>query len=339
MKPILSTVAFLGLCAAFAASAGAAEISACLITKTDSNPFFAKMREGAVARAKEVGIELKTFAGKYDGDHEAQVAAIETCMFEGVKGILMSPNDSAAIVPLVEQARNAGILFITLDSPLDPVDAADATFGTDNFKAGELIGKWAAAQLGDKAAEARIGFLDLNASQVAVDYQRDQGFMSGFGIDVKDPRVIGDEDDSRIIGHAYTDGAEEGGRKAMETILQINPDVNVVHTINEPAAAGAYEALVAAGREKDVLLVSVDGGCPGVKNIAEGIIGATAQQYPMRMAQMGIDAIKEYAETGKKPELEPGKDFFDTGTTLITDKPVEGLESIDSAEGAKLCWG
>lgn len=297
------------------------------------------MREGAVARAKEIGVDLKTFAGKYDGDHEAQVAAIETCMFEGVKGILMSPNDSAAIVPLVEQARNAGILFITLDSPLDPVDAADATFGTDNFKAGELIGKWAAAQLGDKAAEARIGFLDLNASQVAVDYQRNQGFMSGFGIDVKDPKVIGDEDDGRIVGHAYTDGAEEGGRKAMETILQIDPNVNVVHTINEPAAAGAYEALVAAGREKDVLLVSVDGGCPGVKNVAEGVIGATAQQYPMRMAQMGIDAIKEYAETGKKPELEPGKDFFDTGTTLITDNPVEGIESIDTAEGTKLCWG
>lgn len=339
MKHILSSMALLGLCATFGSAAAAADIDACLITKTDSNPFFAKMREGAVARAKEIGVDLKTFAGKYDGDHEAQVAAIETCMFEGVKGILMSPNDSAAIVPLVEQARNAGILFITLDSPLDPVDAADATFGTDNFKAGELIGKWAAAQLGDKAAEARIGFLDLNASQVAVDYQRNQGFMSGFGIDVKDPKVIGDEDDGRIVGHAYTDGAEEGGRKAMETILQIDPNVNVVHTINEPAAAGAYEALVAAGREKDVLLVSVDGGCPGVKNVAEGVIGATAQQYPMRMAQMGIDAIKEYAETGKKPELEPGKDFFDTGTTLITDNPVEGIESIDTAEGTKLCWG
>lgn len=339
MKHILSSMALLGLCATFGSAAAAADIDACLITRTDSNPFFAKMREGAVARAKEIGVDLKTFAGKYDGDHEAQVAAIETCMFEGVKGILISPNDSAAIVPLVEQARNAGILFITLDSPLDPVDAADATFGTDNFKAGELIGKWAAAQLGDKAAEARIGFLDLNASQVAVDYQRNQGFMSGFGIDVKDPKVIGDEDDGRIVGHAYTDGAEEGGRKAMETILQIDPNVNVVHTINEPAAAGAYEALVAAGHEKDVLLVSVDGGCPGVKNVAEGVIGATAQQYPMRMAQMGIDAIKEYAETGKKPELEPGKDFFDTGTTLITDNPVEGIESIDTAEGTKLCWG
>lgn len=127
MKHILSSMALLGLCATFGSAAAAADIDACLITKTDSNPFFAKMREGAVARAKEIGVDLKTFAGKYDGDHEAQVAAVETCMFEGVKGILMSPNDSAAIVPLVEQARNAGILFTTLDSPLDPVDAADAS--------------------------------------------------------------------------------------------------------------------------------------------------------------------------------------------------------------------
>ena len=339
MKHILSSMALLGLCATFGSAAAAADIDACLITKTDSNPFFAKMREGAVARAKEVGIDLKAFAGKYDGDHESQVSAIETCMLDGAKGILLSPNDSAAIVPLVQQARDAGVLVIVLDSPLDPVDAADATFGTDNFKAGELIGKWAAGQLGDKAAEAKIGFLDLNASQVAVDYQRDQGFMTGFGIDAKDPKVIGDEDDKRIVGHAFTDGAEEGGRKAMETILQIDPAVNVVYTINEPAAAGAYEALKAVGREKDVLLVSVDGGCPGVKNVAEGIIGATSQQYPMRMTQLGVDAIKEFAETGKKPEPTPGKDFFDTGTALITDKPVDGLESIDSAKGTELCWG
>lgn len=337
--PMTAIASALAMSALVAPASADEPIKACLITKTDSNPFFAKMREGAMARAQEVGIDLKTFAGSYDGDHESQVAAIETCMFDGAKGIMMSPNDSAAIVPLVQQARDAGILFITLDSPLDPVDAADATFGTDNFKAGELIGKWAAGQLGDKAAEAKIGFLDLNASQVAVDYQRDQGFMAGFGIDVKDPKVIGDEDDSRIIGHAYTDGAEEGGRKAMETILQIDPTVNVVYTINEPAAAGAYEALKAVGRENDVLLVSVDGGCPGVQNVAEGVIGATSQQYPMRMTQLGVDAIKEYAVTGKKPEPTPGKDFFDTGTALITDKPVAGVESLDAKAGAELCWG
>ena len=343
MKPLFTTSAAAALLALAGLSAPAAaqdvKIGACLITKTDSNPFFAKMRDGAIARANEVGVDLKTFAGKYDGDHEAQVQAIETCMFDGVKGILISPNDSAAIVPLVQQARDAGILVITVDSPLDPIDAADATFATDNFKAGELIGQWARARLGDKAAEARIGFLDLNASQVAVDVLRDQGFMTGFGIDTKDPKVIGDEDDARIIGHAYTDGAEEGGRKAMETILQMDPQVNLVHTINEPAAAGAYEALKALGREKDVIIVSVDGGCPGVKNVAEGVIGATSQQYPMRMTAMGIDAIKAYAETGAVPGATPGKDFFDTGVALITDAPADGVESIDSKAGTELCWG
>lgn len=322
-----------------ATPASAKDISACLITKTDGNPFFAKMREGAVARAGELGIDLKTFAGKFDGDHEAQVAAIETCMLDGVDGILMSPNDSAAIVPLVQQARDAGILFITLDSPLDPIDAADATFATDNFEAGLLIGQWARAKLGDDAANARIGFLDLNASQVAVDVLRNQGFMIGFGIDAKNESVIGDEDDSRIVGHAYSNGAEEGGRTAMETILQMDPNVNVIHTINEPAAAGAYEALKAVGRENDVLIVSVDGGCPGVQNVSEGVIGATSQQYPMLMTVLGMDAIKAYAETGEVPKPTPGKNFFDTGVKLITDEPVEGVESIDTAEGMSLCWG
>lgn len=340
MKTVLTASAIAALLAlAGPATAQDDKISACLITKTDSNPFFAKMRDGAIARAGELGIELKTFAGKYDGDHESQVQAIETCMFDGVDGILMSPNDSAAIVPVVQQARDAGILFITLDSPLDPIEAADATFATDNFKAGELIGQWAAARLGEKAAEARIGFLDLNASQVAVDVLRNQGFMTGFGIDTKDADVIGDEDDARIVGHAYTDGAEEGGRKAMETILQIDPNVNVIHTINEPAAAGAYEALVALGKQDDVLIVSVDGGCPGVQNVADGVIGATSQQYPMQMTALGIDAIKAFAETGAVPEPTPGKSFFDTGVALITDNPVEGVQSIDAKAGAELCWG
>ena len=84
-----------------------------------------------------------------------------------------------------------------IDTPLEPIDAADATFATDNFKAGELIGQWAAASLGDEAANARIAMLDLAVSQPSVGVLRDQGFMTGFGIDVKDPNRWGDEDDPR----------------------------------------------------------------------------------------------------------------------------------------------
>ncbi len=315
------------------------DIKACLITKTDTNPFFVKMREGALAKSGELGVDLSTYAGKIDGDHETQVAAIETCIANGASGILITASDTSSIVPAVRQAREAGLVVIALDTPLNPIDAADMTFATDNFVAGELIGQWAAGIMGDDAANARIAMLDLAVSQPTVGVLRDQGFMTGFGIDIGDPNRWGDETDSRIVGHDVTAGNEEGGRQAMENLLAVDPTINVVYTINEPAAAGAYEALKAIGREGDVLIVSVDGGCPGVANVRSGVIGATSQQYPLLMASLGIEAIVAWAKDGTKPANTPGKDFFDTGVALITDQPVAGVESIDSDEGAALCWG
>jgi fructose transport system substrate-binding protein len=337
MKKLLA-----GTALALATSAGGAmaqDISACLITKTDTNPFFVKMKEGAEAKAAELGITLSSYAGKIDGDVETQVAAVESCIAAGAKGILITPTDSRALVPVITQAREAGALVIALDTPFEPADTADATFATDNFKAGELIGQWAAAKLGDDAANAKIALLDLNPSEISVDYLRDQGFLQGFGIDIKNPTDIGDEDDPRIVGNDVTNGNEEGGRTAMENLLQKDPEINLVYTINEPAAAGAYEALKAVGRENEVLIVSVDGGCPGVKNISEGVIGATSMQFPLLMASMGIEAIKEWADNGTKPEPSPGLDFFNTGVELITDEPADGVESMTSADGMEKCWG
>ena len=336
---ISAAVGALALGVAFSAPAMAAGVSACLITKTDTNPFFVKMKEGATAKAKELGVNLKTYAGKIDGDSESQVAAIESCIADGAKGILITASDTKAIVPSIKKARDAGLLVIALDTPLEPIDAADMTFATDNLQAGKLIGEWAKATMGDKAKDAKVGFLDLTPSQPSVDVLRDQGFMIGFGIDPKDPNKIGDETDPRIVGHDVTNGNEEGGRTAMENLLQKDPDINVIHTINEPAAVGAYQALKAVGKEKDVLIVSVDGGCPGVKAVQDGQIGATSQQYPLLMASKGIEAIAAFAKDGTKPKATDGKNFFDTGVNLVTDKPAKGVPSISVKEGLDKCWG
>src|SRR4051794_25248037 len=76
-----------------------------LITKTDTNPFFVKMKEGAQQAAASSGVELQTFAGKQDGDNESQVQAIETLISAGAAGFLITPNDSKAIVPTLDRAR------------------------------------------------------------------------------------------------------------------------------------------------------------------------------------------------------------------------------------------
>ncbi len=330
-------VALIGA-AALALVAGSASAGdlACLITKNDTNPFFVKMKEGAEAAATAAGLDFQAYAGVKDGDAAPQITAIENCVAAGAKGILITPsNDSVG--PALKAAREAGILVIALDTPLADTEAQDMTFATDNFEAGLLIGKWAAATLGDGAATAKIAMLDINHDNISVDVARDTGFLKGFGIEVPDLTVMGSETDARVIGHEQSDANPEGGQKAMETLLAKDPDINVVYTINEPAAEGAFQALKAAG--KTALIVSVDGGCPGVANVKAGVIGATSQQYPLKMASKGIEAIVAFAKDGTKPAASDGLSFFNTGVNLVTDAPAAGVESIDSAKGTELCWG
>lgn len=316
-----------------------------LIVKTTSNPFFVAMEDGAKEAATSAGVTLTLAAGKEDGDEDTQIQAIENAISKGDKGILITPN-GPSVVDAIQKARDAGLYVIALDTAPDPTDAVDITFATDNFTAGESIGQWTAAQLGGK--KATIAMLDLfDDKVVSVDYNRDQGFLTGMGIDVANKEANGDEaktgsysgGDYEIVGNEATQGAEDGGRTAMETLLSKNSAINVVYTINEPAAYGAYQALQAAGKEKDVLLVSIDGGCAGVKNVKEGIIGATAQQYPVKMAQLGVEAIAQLANDGTKPSTSAGLDFFDTGSALVTDTPVANLDSITSDDASGICWG
>lgn len=341
-KNFLSTMAAASLMSVgvitASAAAHAAPVTACLITKTDSNPYFVTMRKGAVSEAKKLGVNLKTYAGKYDGDNQTQVSAIESCIADGAKGILITPSDTKAIVPTVEKARQAGLLVIALDTALSPISAADMTFATDNFEAGKLIGEWAKAYMGDKAKDAKIALLDLSVSHPTVDVDRDHGFLAGFGIKIDNPDVF-NVPDPRIVGHAESDGAEEGGQKGMETLLARDPDINLVYAINEPAAFGAYQALKSVGKAGDVTIVAIDGSCTGVQGVKAGIINADSQQYPLKMASLGIKAIVDFAKTGKKPEASAGLNFFNTGTKLITNHPEPGVASITPEEGAKLCWG
>jgi fructose transport system substrate-binding protein len=154
-----------------------------LITKTDTNPFFVKMKEGATEMAKSRGAKLLTAAGKQDGDNAAQVTAIENMITAGAKTIMITANDSKAIVPAIQKARAKGVMVIALDSPTDPQDATDALFATDNYKAGILIGQYAKAALGGKPA--KIVTLDLFPGH-PVGAQRHNGFMKGFGLAAPD---------------------------------------------------------------------------------------------------------------------------------------------------------
>jgi len=317
----LLTVGFAG------SAAFAAQPIIGLITKTETNPFFVKMKEGAQAEAKKMGAKLMTASGKKDGDTAAQIAAIETMTAAGAKTILITSSGDA-IIPAVKKAQAKGVQVIALDSPFD---GADALFATDNYQAGILIGQYAKEALGGKPA--KIAMLDLFPGH-PVGAQRHNGFMKGFGLAANDAKSNELSTTAETVCAADTDGNQAKGQTAMETCLQKDPAINVVYTINEPAAAGAFNALQKAGKDKGVLILSVDGGCAGIKDVGKGVIAATSQQYPLKMASMGVAAGVQYAKGGAK-----ASGYVDTGVTLIANKSVKGVDSKDVKTGTALCWG
>ena len=148
-----------------------------LITKTESNPFFVKMKEGASKEAARLGAKFISAAGKQDGDNAGQVAAIENMVAAGVNTILITPSDAKAIIPAIQKAQAAGVQVIALDSPTDPESAVDALFATNNYQAGVLIGEYAATAMRGK--KAVIATLDLFPGH-PVGAQRHNGFLQGF---------------------------------------------------------------------------------------------------------------------------------------------------------------
>jgi fructose transport system substrate-binding protein len=293
-----------------------------LVEQQLGNPFFGAILDAAKARAGKNGAKVITANSKTAGDSDTQVTAIQDMINRKVKGIVVDPANATALVSVIAQARKAGILVIAVNTETQPADAVDATFETDNLQAGKLIGSWAKATLGSKAPH--VALLDYDLSDKTSKARHD-GFLAGFGIT---------EDSPEVSGEKQTDASVSGGQTAMENLLQAHKDINVVYGINEPMAQGAYAAAKAQGVADKIIFTGIDGSCSGVKAVQAGQIGATVAQFPTRMGEMAVDAILGYAKDGSKPS-----GITNSGTVLITDKAVGGIDSKDVAWGLENCWG
>jgi len=297
-----------------------------LITKQEINPYWVTMREVAEQTASDLEVTLLSATGTSDVDVFSQRAALKDMISRGARGILIAPTSSTALLPDIAAARKQGVLVIAVDTPFDPVDATDAYYGTDNEAAGRLVGQYATVKAQLLELEPKIAMLDL-APGIGSGEARHRGFLAGFGIAEGDPA---------IVAMADTEGDRELGEARMAEILAAHPDVNIVYTVNEPAALGALAALKKAGTDLDeIVLVSVDGGCRAIKDaLRPGDIDATAMQFPQNMAREGVRALATALRGGDKPS-----GYLNTGVELVTGDPVPGVKSRDVAFGVRNCWG
>jgi fructose transport system substrate-binding protein len=279
------------------------------------------MQPVALAEAKRQGVTLVYEAGKYDGDTATQTSQIDDLITRGAKAIVLIPSISAGIVPAVKRATAKGITVIALDTATDPASAVSAFYATDNYEAGVLNGLWARKVFGGQ--KPVIALLEgTPGSEVNTD--RMDGFLNGFGLNTRSLYVVSDQ---------VTNGTQGLGQTTMENILTAHPNVNLVWTINEPAALGAATAIKAKGLQGKIKIVSMDGGCRGIRAVRDGIISTDVMQFPSKMALLGVRNAAAAARGQKIPA------FIDTGEVLVTTQPQPFVPWSPVSFGLANCWG
>ena len=298
------------------------------LVKTLTNPYFVAMQPVATAEAKKLGVQLVYEAGKYDGDNATQTSQIDDLITRGAKAIVLIPNLSAGIVPAVKRATAKGIAVIALDTATSPQSAATAFFATDNYEAGVLNGLWARKLFASTGQTPVIALLEGTPGG-EVNSDRMNGFLNGFG------SGYGANVRQYVVTDLITNGDQGKGQTAMENALTAHPNINLVWTINEPAALGAAVAIKAKGLTGKIAVVSMDGGCRGIRAVRDGIINTDVMQFPAQMAKLGVDWAYQAALGKKIPAL------VDTGEVLIT-RPSDVQPFVPSspiAFGLGHCWG
>ena len=272
---------------------------------------------------------------------------IENAISKGDAGILITPNGPGVEDALVK-ARDAGLYVIALDTPPADPESVDITFATDNFLAGQKIGEWTAAKLdGEKATIAMIDLFDDKV--VSVDYNRDQGFLDGMGIDLADDdgerRRGGDR---HATAAATTRSSATRRRRAPRTAAaprrrrcsrRTPTSTSSTRSTSPPPTARTRRSRPPAATD-DVIVVSVDGGCAGIDAVKDGIIGATSQQYPVKMAELGVQAIVDLVADGRGARDHRGPRLLQHRRRARDRRARRTASSrIDTAEAADICWG
>ena len=290
-------------------------VSIGLITKQETNPYWVTWRTVAEDSARKAGATLTTATGSSDVDVEAQRTALKEMVDKGVNGILITPTNSTALAADIQAARDKGITVIALDTPMEPQETTNAYFGTDNKRAGELIGRYARAKSDELGLSPQIMMLNLSPG-ITSGENRSAGFQEGFDIPA---------DSGWVVEQANIEGDRGLAQQAMTEALT-----------KKPAAQGAVDALKSAGKDlARTVVVAVDGGCEAMKNsVRPGDIDATAMQFPQNMAREGVEAIVAKVREGREPS-----GYLATGTELVTGSPAPGVTGKNVEYGVRTCWG
>lgn len=249
-----------------------------VIVSTLNNPWFVFLAEKAAAKAQELGYETKIFDSQNN-------TALETDHFEnaiasGYDAVLFNPTDADGSVANVMKAKDAGVPVFCMDREVNSNTAATSQILSDSYSGCVAIAKYFVEKMNKKGRYVELlGLVGDNNT-----WNRSKGFHS----------LVDYYPDLKMVAQQSADFDRNKAMEVLESILQAHPDINAVFCGNDAMAMGAYQALVAAGKDKEVKVFGFDGAQDVVESIKDGKIVATGMQFPKIMAETAALYAHEY---------------------------------------------
>lgn len=268
MKKIITVLSTTLLATTMSVSAQAKDTIA-IVVSTLNNPFFVTMKDGAEAKAKELGYELIALDSQNDPSKE--LSNVEDLTVRGVKAILINPTDSDAVSNAIKMANRSNIPVVTLDRGASRGDVV-SHIASDNVSGGQMAGEYIAKLVGDNAKVLQLeGIPGTSAAR-----ERGEGFMKA----VKASHMS-------LVASQPADFDRTKGLNVMENMLAAHPDIQAVFAQNDEMALGALRAVQASG--KDIAIVGFDGTDEGLAAIKRGKLSATVAQQPYLIGALGVE--------------------------------------------------
>jgi len=294
MKKLLLTGVALSALLAMAGSANAAYVLG-MKGPGAGNPFWAAVEAGAKAKAAELGVEVIVVAPPAESDVQAQITQIEDLIAQKVDGIALAPTDPNALAPVVDAAKAAGIPVVFVDTR--GTNEGITFIGTNNEVGAALAADFMCKNL---PAGSDVAILQGLVSQ-STGQARAEGSKKGL-------EACG----LKVVAEQTAEWDRAKGLSVTENILAGNPGIKGIFGSNDNMALGAVEALKAAAKLQDVMVVGFDANPDAAASILAGEMTASVAQAPGNIGGFGIQALVDL-KAGKT--LEP---WIDTGTVLVT---------------------
>ena len=281
-----------------AASSASAQDVIGYITKSATNAGWMMINQGAQDAAKEEGVSLVSVGPAFQGDLSSQLEVFENLVAQGAKAIGVAPVDSAGIAPAVNDAMDAGIPVIAIDTGVSGAEVTSFV-ATDNQAVAKVQGSVAATLVADGDA---IIYVTGNQAQSTGQERRD-GFMAGFTAARPNSEVI-------VVP---TEWNSQQAQEGVEAILNSRDDIKMVANAWDGGTMGAKAALENLGYSAgDVKLVGFDGASDAIVAMDAGWVHANTAQM---LYQMGYQGIKAAAAAARGEDV-AGR--IDTGFFLVT---------------------